>query len=213
MMQAAESISINGFYFPYQATEIETGQILMVPHNVSRMPQKAWRVYLAHADGEEQRYVFDSQDGPEQSLARAESMLMSMADQFVSPWTQDQRSRRPGPKRKLNTGVTGVVLSRALNQGSKRLTVLARGQVNGLHTTKTENVSTGVFPYDEFQAAPNRENERLARAFRDAVAWRRAYLDYRASHGYPDEMPPPEPRHYENMPDLALTLGDAFEVE
>ena len=214
----AMAIQSNGFYLPYSIIEIENGQTLRVPKGISRMPYNAWRVYLAHQGGEEQRYVPDAGDTPQQSLRRAEAMLTRMAQTFHSPLDSLEPARKPGPNKICDTGASGVRVTRSHKdslEGNLLLyaTVEVVGQVTCVTGTRQQRrriVCVAERSYDE---EPEHHQNRFRNGLILATAIRRAYLRHRQKHGHPDQLPTEGqllPQDYRDLPLKEIDVGEIF---
>lgn len=194
--------SINGFPITFRQVVID-GQDYWVPRGLSRYPQlPGWRLCVAHQDGTEQSYVKDDSGKPVQSLELAYERLISTFEGTLSPFVVDKRSRLPGLGRDplLDTGFTGVLISRQASKGQKRIVVTV-----GLTTpTKQGNVEgrrmyVGCISESVFLSTPRAMERHLSTLLGKAVAIRRYYNRLR-SRGHSIHKPIP----FADVPDDIL---------
>jgi len=94
-------------------------------------PSQFWRIHLVHENELLTANIYDDGRTAQDSLADAYAMLMEAAQGLVSRFVVDRRSRVPGSEREplIDTGMTGVTVSRSVRQNRKCVVVVAHQMV------------------------------------------------------------------------------------
>lgn len=184
-----DTLSINGFPVHFRRHEFQDGGVLWVPKGISRIEHaRSWRIQVAHEEG---TFVDNEQDNnqhPALSLAKAFTVLEKALQNGVSMFKVDTRINPPGSPRDplLDTGFTGVTISRSVRRGQKALVVAADQsveQTNGKIAHSPRYI--GAITDRDVQRADVDPQEKLTELLTKAVAVRRYYNAQRAKGIYP----------------------------
>lgn len=221
--QQQEPLSINGFPLTFRAVRFPGGHRLWVPRGISRNEEfKCWRIYLVHEAGLMALNVADGRNPPVHSLVEAYDILTGELTGVQSRFVVDQRARSPGVERDplIDTGVTGVKVSRISREGKKVVTVSTQVTVKkpdgSLHFT---NWYAGGITERAVETDPMAQERELFRMLRRAIDVRRYFRRLRSEAQYPaamiryDDVPEDIRQQPVELPNLDLVaIMDSFMV-
>ncbi|EAZ98135.1 hypothetical protein [Marinobacter sp. ELB17] len=218
--QATQSIS--GFPVTFREVILPGRAPVWVPRGISRHPLGAsWRLYVVHEGGLITTKVEDD-PCPLSSLSRAFALLVESLEGVVSRFVVDKRNRGLGFERDplIDTGYTGVVLSRTSKPAGKRVEVSAMQMVrlpDG--RIDSRNFYAGSIKEESVMDDPVGQSTRLHELIRKAVAARRYYNRQRSLGVYSTaaykylEVPDDIRRQHVEAPDLDIVaIMDSFIV-
>ena len=220
--QPQESRSFNGFPLSFRSVTLASGLTVWVPRGISRNSfLGCWRLYVLHEGGLITANIHDD-PSPLASLEKAFTLLFESLKGAVSRYSVDQRSRTPGAERDplIDTGFTGVTISRSQKHNRKRVEVNA---------TQMVQLPDGGTDARSFYAGSVKEelltgdlidpSKKLRRMLEKAVAVRRYYNRMRglgvyakAAYKY-DDVPADIRRQPVDLPDLDIyDIMDSYVV-
>jgi hypothetical protein len=177
--------SINGFPITFRPVVLANGKTLWVPRGISRNEDaNCWRLYVAHQKGLFTGYVFDA-PSPLASLELAYSRLADGLKEGFSQFTVDKRYKSPGKERDpiIDTGFTGVAISRSVRNNKKIVMVTSQQAICGPDgKRKFLAVYVGSVSESKMDEDPIGEERRFRGLLKEAVAARR-YHRYLRSKG------------------------------
>lgn len=170
---------VHGFPITFRRSVYNERERYWLPRGISRNdPAKCWRLWIRHAGGVFTEHVHDDGLHRSESLGLAWRKLVSVLESLTPIGLGDQRELLVGWERlaELDSGVTGVGVSRACRKGKRYANVYANHSIalpNG--KTKQVKANTGYFSELRYEKDPDYWEGQFARALRDAVAIRRFY--------------------------------------
>lgn len=178
-----KNLSINGFPITFRKTRLSCGAPVWVPRGISRNNDaECWRILLMHEKGEFSDYEFDHGE-PLKSLARAYERLLDEIQNAVSRFSVDSRKRPPGAGRDplIDTGFTGVSISRSIRENKKRVVVTSHQMTRNFSgKAVAKGHYMGSISEEALIEDPASEEKRFFELLKKAVAIRRFYNKQRS---------------------------------
>lgn len=215
-----ETQSINGFPVTFRPITLEDGTTLWVPRGISRnRPLGAWHVYVGHEEGTYQNTIFYQNDIVA-SLQVAYRDLVDVLTSNRSRFSVDRRNKSPGCERNplIDTGVTGVVISRNTPENRKVISIHCAQQIripNG-RVISTQYYAVGINEH-RFLSDPHGASVLFHEALKKSVYVRRYYNHLRSQGEHPsariyfEDVPLSIRRQSIDVPDFDLAeLVDSF---
>lgn len=212
--------SINGFPITYRNVTLSNGEVVTVPRGISRN-ENYWRVFVAHEKGEFTTYVHDD-PSPTESLRRAVDLLFEVLRNGVSRFSVDKRERTPGQGRDplIDTGVTGVSISRSVRRNLKQVIITVDQMLQRPNKqVEARKRYVGTITEEALADDPIGQEQRFREMLQRGVAIRRYYNHQRANGIYPakpysfDDVPASIREKPVEMPDLDLqAIFDSYTV-
>ena len=214
--------SVNGFPVTFRQISLSSKSAVWVPRGISRNPAgKCWRLYVIHENGLITANVYDD-PSPIASLERAFELLVDYLKGVISRFEVDQRNRSPGIDRDplIDTGFTGISLSRTIRQNKKRLVVSVAQMVRlSDGSIDTRSFYVGALKEESLEDDLLGQSQKFEKMLNQAVAVRRYYNHMRSLGVYAEsaykyrDVPAHIRKAPVDLPDLDIhAIMDSFVV-
>jgi len=221
-LEPQEDQSINGFPLSFRAIQLEDGTVVWVPRGISRNAEaRLWRIYVASEDGLFTENIPDNRSSLD-ALETAYKKLTRVLEVGVSRYAVDKRKRAPGKQRDpvIDTGFTGVVISRSAKENRKVVHISALQAIKGASGgPKMRNRYLGGISEKSFEEDPEGQQRKLNNLLKEAIAVRRYYRQQRGLGIYPEhpfgieDVPEDILRQPAQLPDLSIEeILDSFAI-
>jgi len=196
------TLSVNGFPLPFRPLMLDSGITAYVPKGISRNPEaRCWRVYMSHEDGLISQSVGDKDHASEMaSLTAATNLLIDALQGRISRFKTDCRARAQGPEKDpvIDSGHTGVLISRTASAGNKAIVVTVQQTIAPPNRPLNHShLYVGRIP--ESAVLEGGAQARLNHLLRKAISIRRVYNRFRSEGGHPSDF-----LRHKNVPDDIL---------
>lgn len=183
-----ETQSINGFPVSFRPITLDDGTTLWVPRGISRnRPLGAWHIYVGHEEGTYQNTIFYQNDLVG-SLQTAYRELVDVLSSNRSRFCVDRRNKSPGFERNplIDTGVTGVVISRNTPKNRKVISIHCAQQIRipTGRVISTQYYAVGINE-QRFLSDPHGASALFHEALKRSVYVRRYYNHLRSQGKHP----------------------------
>ncbi|WP_138437840.1 hypothetical protein [Marinobacter shengliensis] len=186
-----ETLSINGFPITFRPVKLADNTQVWVPRGISRNEVSlCWRIYVVSEHELYTRNVHDSEHGysAEATLSAAFDLMQAFLSGAVSRFVVDQRERTEGIERDplVDSGVTGVVVSRSTRNGYKTVPVTTNYSLRD-SSGRVRNMNYYVGSISERADGLGRsdQQQKFQDSLRKAIDVRRFYNRLRSQGIYP----------------------------